>query len=59
MKKERLIKYLLGWLIASLYLFTACDENNPSVITDRPDNPLKPEEVSGVKWKLLKEFTFA
>ncbi|MDO4702579.1 S9 family peptidase [Tannerella sp.] len=58
MKKERLIKYLLGWFIASLYLFTACDENHPSLV-DRPDNPLKPEEVSGVKWKLLKEFTFA
>ena len=59
MKKERIIRYLLGGFIASLYLFTACDEHYPSVITDQPGNPLKPEEVSEIKWKLLKEFTFA
>ena len=59
MKKERIIRYLLGGFIASLYLFMACDEHYPSVITDQPGNPLKPEEVSEIKWKLLKEFTFA
>lgn len=58
-EKERIIRYLLGGFIASLYLFTACDEHYPSVITDQPGNPLKPEEVSEIKWKLLKEFTFA